>query len=58
MDEAIVPAGAVLVKSQNTCFTATGKTGTVSDFLGDRLGKNTENQEGVSLTDICKIGFH
>ena len=34
-----------------------GKTGTVSYFLGDRVGPKTQKQGGVNLTDICKIRF-
>ena len=49
---------------RGVCFTAVattaegGKTDTVSDFLAERVGQKTQNQGGVNLTDICKIGFH
>ena len=34
-----------------------GKTDTVSDFLGERVGRKTQKQGGVNLTDVCKIRF-
>ena len=51
-------AGAVLVKSAAGRMGDRGKTDTVSIFLGERVGQKTQNQGGVNLTDVCKIGFH
>ena len=34
-----------------------GKTDTVSDFLGERVGQKTQKQGEVHLTDVCKIRF-
>ena len=34
-----------------------GETGTVSDFLAERVGPKAQKQGGVNLTDICKIRF-
>ena len=34
-----------------------GKTDTVSGFLGERVGRNTQKQAEVHLTDVCKIRF-
>ena len=34
-----------------------GKTDTVSDFLGERVGQKTQKQAEVHLTDVCKIRF-
>ena len=50
--------GAVLAKSHIVGGKRCAKTDTVSGFLGDRVGQKTQNQGGVNLTDVCKIGFH
>jgi len=34
-----------------------GKTDTVSDFLGEKVGQKTQKQGEGNLTDICKIRF-